>query len=53
MCVIWGYVSPDISHSDVIDHPVGSMYDNESGAVVHDLSHWDPVEEEAGEGGDH
>src|SRR5262249_51195267 len=40
--VIWGYVSPDISKSKIIDHPIGSQYDNQSGAVVEDMSHWDP-----------
>jgi cytochrome c oxidase subunit IV len=50
MMVIWGYVSPDITNSQYIDHPIGSMYDNASGAVISDLSHWDPVH---GEGGEH
>lgn len=40
--VIWGYVSPDVSKSEILDAPIGSMYDNETGEVVHDLSHWDP-----------
>jgi cytochrome c oxidase subunit IV len=40
--VIWGYVSPDISNSKIMDHPIGSQYDNESGKVIEDLSHWDP-----------
>ncbi len=42
--VIWGYVSPDISKSKIIDHPIGSQYDNATGAVVEDMSHWDPKE---------
>lgn len=42
MGVIWGYVSPDVAHSNIIDHPIGSMYDNASGDVISDLSHWDP-----------
>jgi cytochrome c oxidase subunit IV len=42
MGVIWGYVSPDIARSDIVDHPIGSMYDNATGEVVPDLSHWDP-----------
>ncbi len=30
--VIYGYVSPDVSHGDdVLDHPIGTMYDNETG----------------------
>ena len=55
MMVIWGYVSPDITRSQYIDHPIGSMYDNASGEVVSDLRHWDPVDEgdEHGESGEH
>ena len=53
--VIWGYVSPDISKSKIIDHPIGSQYDNTSGEVIEDLSHWDPkhVAETHGEPANH
>jgi len=40
--VIWGYVSPDVSKSKILDEPIGSMYDNATGEVVEDMSHWDP-----------
>jgi cytochrome c oxidase subunit IV len=53
MGVIWGYVSPDISRSQILDHPIGSMYDNATGEVVPDLSHWDPPSATEHENGEH
>ena len=44
---IYGYISPDISHSDIMDHPIGSMYDNESGMVQVDIGAHDGEESEA------
>jgi len=34
-------VSPDVSKSKILDEPIGSMYDNATGQVVEDMSHWD------------
>ena len=53
MFVIWGYVSPDVASSDIIDHPIGSMYDKATGEVHHDLSHWDPPKDAKDEAGEH
>ena len=39
--VIWGYASPDVANSKVIDHPIGSMYDAGTGKVEHDMGRHD------------
>jgi caa(3)-type oxidase subunit IV len=31
--VIFGYVAPDVGHPDHLEHPVGSMFDPETGEV--------------------
>ena len=51
MLVIWGYVSPDVSDSKVNDHPIGAMYDNQTGVVEYDMGRYDdPEDAEDGEG---
>ena len=35
--VIYGFTSPDISRSDVLDHPIGAQYDGVTGAIVRDM----------------
>ncbi|MEM7310574.1 MAG: cytochrome C oxidase subunit IV family protein [Planctomycetota bacterium] len=51
--VIWGYVSPDVSRSHHLDHPIGSMYNNDEGTVLHDMSVNDIEHGEAHEEGEH
>ena len=48
--VIWGYASPDVANSKLIDHPIGSMYDPGTGEVEHDMGRHD--KEHAGTNGD-
>ena len=35
--VIYGFISPDISRSKVLDHPIGAQYDSTTGAIVRDM----------------
>lgn len=49
--VIWGYISPDVSNSKVLDHPIGSMYDQRTGEVSHDMGRYDTEPHEAVEEG--
>lgn len=49
--VIWGYISPDVSNSQIIDHPIGSMYDVRTGEVAHEMGRYDEEQHEAIEEG--
>lgn len=55
MCVLFGYVLPDIANGDSTNnlvHPIGAMVDAETG-VVQDHMWWTPEEHEAGHGAGH
>ena len=59
--VIFGYINKDISRNNLLDHPIGSMYDEPSGQVYDHMSHtnarpgagFDEVETEGEDGEGH
>ena len=53
MLVIWGYASPDVARSDVIDHPIGAMYDTRTGTVEADMGRYDGKNDEHGAPAEH